>query len=579
MPIFEDNLINLLFKEKLINEEQGLDLQQKKEQETEQTIEEIIQEKKIISEKDLIKVKSKLLNISSIELLGEKIKRNCFRVISEDLAKNYRMVVFEKDDKKIKIAMINPDDFKAQEVIEFIARENNLKVEYYITDSKSLEYCLTQYSNLTTEIKEALQTAEELKVVKKEEEKKFSEDEMYQGAPISKVVSVIFKHAVEGLASDIHIEPTADETRVRYRMDGILHTSLVLPKDIHSAIISRIKVMANLKLDETRIPQDGRIRLKMGGQFIDFRISILPLMDNEKAVIRVLDTSNKVFTLDQLGFFKDKIKLIENNIKKPHGILLVTGPTGCGKSTTLFALLSMLNNEKINISTLEDPIEYFVKGVNQSQTRSALGFTFASGLRTLLRQDPDIIMVGEIRDDETTELVIHAGLTGHFVLSTLHTNDAFGAIPRLIDMKAKPFLLANVLNIIIAQRLVRRLCKNCKERVSLSSEEENKILSDLSDLSKEVIPKGVNLNKPLKIYRAKGCIYCKNTGYQGRIAISEVLNITNAMREKIIRAEKEMLNFKEELKKQNFVTLKQDGLLKVLLGQTSLEEIWAVTED
>ncbi|MFH1838074.1 MAG: GspE/PulE family protein [Candidatus Kuenenbacteria bacterium] len=576
MQLFKDNLINLLLQEKLIDEKQALKLEKEK-QEIGQTIEEIIKEEKIISEKDLIKTKSKLLNIPIVDLLEKKIKRDCFKIISEDLSKNYKMIIFEKNDKKIKIAMINPDDFKAQEVIEFIARENNLKVEYYITDSKSLEFCLNQYSNLITEIKEALETAEDLKVIK--DEKKLSEDETYQGAPISKVVSVIFKHAVEGLASDIHIEPTADETRIRYRLDGILHTSLVLPKNVHSAVISRIKVMANLKLDETRIPQDGRIRLKMGEQFIDFRISILPLMDNEKAVIRVLNTSNKIFTLDMLGFFKDKIKIIEDNIKKPHGILLVTGPTGCGKSTTLFALLCMLNNEKINISTLEDPIEYFIKGVNQSQIRPALGFSFASGLRTLLRQDPDIIMVGEIRDDETTELVIHAGLTGHFVLSTLHTNDAFGAIPRLIDMKGKPFLLANVLNVIIAQRLVRRLCENCKEQISLSSEEEDKILFDLKNLSKEVIPIRVSLNKPLKVYKAKGCVYCKNTGYQGRIAISEVLNITNKMREKIIQAEKEMLNFDEELKKQNFVTIKQDGLLKVLLGFTSLEEVWAVTED
>lgn len=274
-------------------------------------------------------------------------------------------------------------------------------------------------------------------------------------------MSVIIRHAIEGGASDIHIEPMSDESRVRYRIDGMLHNSLTLPKDIHPAIIARIKVLADLKLDESRSPQDGRIRLTINNREVDFRVSSMPLLSQEKVVMRVLDSSKGIVSLDKLGFVGQTAEVLNTSFKKTSGIMLVTGPTGSGKSTTLYSLLSILNNEERNIITLEDPIEYQLKGINQSQIRAEVGFTFASGLRSILRQDPDIIMVGEIRDNETAELAIHSALTGHLVLSTLHTNDALGTIARLLDMKVEPFLLSSVLNLALAQRLARRICTYC----------------------------------------------------------------------------------------------------------------------
>jgi len=363
---------------------------------------------------------------------------------------------------------------------------------------------------------------------------------------------VIIRHAIDGGASDIHIEPSGDKTRIRYRIDGILGTSLVLPSYIHSAVVARIKILANLKMDESRIPQDGRIKLIIDNSSYDFRISTMPLSGKEKVVMRIFDTENSLFTLEQLGFNKKHRKQIDENMKRPNGLILITGPTGSGKSTTLHSILKILNRESVNIITLEDPVEYTIDGVNQSQVNHAIKYTFATGLRAILRQDPDIIMVGEIRDNETAELAIHAALTGHMVLSTLHTNDAVSSIPRLLDMNVEPFLLAATLNIIVAQRLVRRICDNCKEEIAVSDSVENKVKENLINLPIGSLPANIDLNsdKKLKFYKGKGCSKCGNTGYIGRCVIA-----------------------------QNMVFMNQDGYIKALQGMTTIEEIMRLTND
>ena len=399
-----------------------------------------------------------------------------------------------------------------------------------------------------------------------------------KSAPVIKMVSVILRHAVEGSASDVHIEPFEDGTRVRYRVDGVLHTSLILPKDLHSAIVARIKVMANLKIDQTRLPQDGRFRITVLNRNIDCRVSTLPLMGVEKVVMRILDTSRNILALEDLGFEGRNMQLMKESISQPHGMTLVTGPTGSGKSTTLYAMLTILNQEAVNIITLEDPIEYYIKGVNQSQINPEIGLTFAKGLRSILRQDPDVIMVGEIRDNETAELATHASLTGHRVLSTLHTNDAFGALPRLVDMKIEPFLIASSLNVVIAQRLVRKICEACVEEITLPKDMENEIWQELSTVAGPSMPKGIHLSKPMKFFRGKGCQQCQSSGYTGRIAISEVVAIDQVMKDFILNQVNSDQMKKEFLKKGN-ITMRQDGIFKALRGRTTIEEIMNVTKD
>lgn len=583
----QDQLLKELVNDGLITKEH-LKIIKTESRSDNKTPEQVIVEKNLVNPEDLAQTKSKVFKLPFIDL-SEKLEVDSavLNLIPQKVAENYQMVAFDRQGKELSIGLVDPGNFKAIDAAEFVAKEADLKNRYFVISPGGFHSFLRKYQPIGEEIKEVLEGVQ-TKIVedlRKEAISSGSEkgdlQEIVKRAPISKVVSTIVKHAVNSKASDIHIEPVGDQTRVRFRIDGILHTFLNLPIYINSAIISRIKVLANLKLDETRIPQDGRIRMVIDNNNYDFRVSTLPLTGNEKAVIRILASSGRVLSLAELGFRQSFIKIIEKNIAKTQGLFLLTGPTGSGKTTTLHTILNMLNKEGVNIITLEDPVEYYVDGINQSQINPAVGLTFATGLRSILRQDPDIIMVGEIRDQETTELAIHASLTGHAVYSTLHTNDAPKAIPRLIDLKAQPFLIASTLCMILAQRLTRRICPVCKQEVKILPELEKMVRQELAKIppgiTEPAIEEALRSGKPLKFYEGKGCPRCNQTGYHGRLVINELIDVNNEIAEIITRGSN-MNELREAILKAGFISFKQDGLLKCLEGATTIKEVLRVGE-
>jgi len=538
--------------------------------------------KRIISEEEAIKAKAKFLNIPYIDLQNVLISNATLKNVPEKTALFYKFVPFEKINNVIKIAIVDPDNIDALDALKFIFVRNNVNVKIYITSKSSFDKAVKQYRTLNEELENVLKNVNKQVEQKEKFPKREKEVErVRQEAPVSKIVDIIITHAVEGRASDIHIEPAEDELRVRYRLDGVLHDSLVLPKKISKAVVSRIKILANLKIDETRKPQDGRFRFTIsntGGfeKSIDLRVSTFPIVAGEKVVMRILDVSSDISSLESLGMGERDLRIVNENIKKPFGIVLITGPTGSGKSTTLYAIFKILNKEGVNIVTLEDPVEYFIKGINQSQIKPEIGYTFASGLRAILRQDPDIIMVGEIRDKETAELATHAALTGHLVLSTLHTNDAIGVIPRLIDMGIEPFLIASSLNVAIAQRLVRRICIYCRKRAEISSEIEDIVKKELKEIP-ENQKKNLDLKDGIKLFEGGGCSRCKKTGFSGRIGIYEVLSMTKNL--KLLMSSKISDNdIANEAKRQGMITIMQDGIMKSLKGITTIEEVLRVAK-
>lgn len=577
-------LLRLLEQEKIIEAAQAEEIRQAMTDNREGIVAFIL-DKKLVEEEKLTQLRAQVYNLPYANLLDQEVPESVLNFLPEEISRTYGMVCFQRQDKVLDIGLTEPN-LKAMEAINFLAAGENLQITYHLISRSSWEKIIKQYQKIEEEIAGALEVkakeeGEDLEVVKGEREDLSRED--INSAPVSRIVSVIIRHAVEARASDIHIETFGKESRVRYRIDGILHTSLKLPKSIHNAVIARIKVLAKLKLDETRIPQDGRIRLVVNNKEIDFRVSSLPLAQNEKIVMRILDVSRGAPGLEDLGFNKLALQRINEGIKKTSGIFLVTGPTGSGKTTTLYALLNILNKEGVNISTLEDPIEYEIKGINQSQVRPKIGFSFANGLRSLLRQDPNIIMVGEIRDEETAELSINASLTGHLVLSTLHTNDALGAVFRLLDMKIERFLLSSTLKTVVAQRLCRRLCPHCRQTTDLSAEAQAEIKTELGLAPIAVINSELADFDPANplagrsVYQAVGCQRCENTGYSGRVAIAEVIEINEKLRELIDSGEKG-LNLETVTSVQDFLTIKQDGMIKVLQGLTTIEEVLRVIE-
>ncbi|MEK7139553.1 MAG: GspE/PulE family protein [Patescibacteria group bacterium] len=520
-------------------------------------------------------VLEKALQFPYADLRGKTISDAVLHLIPLATAQTYQGIAFGLAGKTLSIGLVDPYNFRAIEAIEFLVKQQKLGVRYWLISPRGYADALRQYSHFTTEVKDALAVVEQDRHVASDEPAT-SLTEIISQAPVAKIVSEIIKQAINQRASDIHIEAIAGGSRVRFRIDGIMRTALDLPTHVHASVISRIKVLADLKLDETRIPQDGRISLVVEGRPIDFRVSTMPLLDTEKVVLRILPGSDQVPTLTDLGFHDFQIKIMTDSIHRPHGLFLISGPTGSGKSTTLYSLLAMLNSQEQNITTLEDPIEFHLNGINQSQIRPEVDFTFASGLRALLRQDPDIIMVGEIRDAQTAEMSIHAGLTGHLIFSTIHTNDAIGVGPRLIDMGVEPFLLASTLNVVVAQRLVRRICSQCLGPAAVPAYLLEKITKELGAIEPKFLPPGVNLNN-LKFMQGKGCAVCSQTGYQGRLAIAEIILATEEFR-RLIVSHYDAAAVKQELQRQHMVTLMQDGLIRAVEGLTTIDEVLRVTQ-
>lgn len=545
-------------------------------------VEELVMEKKLMGEKALFDMKSKELNIPIKKMESTEIPLNVLELIPEDSVKYYRMVPLAKKGRQLEIGMVYPDDLQAQEALKFLARQENFSYKIFLIEPSVFARLVKQYRTLKKEVGQALkELAREIKTEKKPAKEAEGEGKrLVEKAPITKMVAVILRDAVEQKASDVHIEPVKDHVRVRFRTLGELHTSLVLPFKVHASIIARIKILSNMKIDETRIPQDGRFSTTIDGRDIDFRVSTLPTPLGEKVAIRVLDPSTGIQTFEQLGLTDDNLIKVKQALKKPFGLILVTGPTGSGKSTTLYAILRFLNKEEINIISLEDPVEYHLEGVNQSQMRPQIGYDFAQALRFVLRQDPDIIMVGEVRDEESASLMTHAALTGHLVLTTLHTNNAIGIVTRLIDMGVEKYLIPSTFNLAISQRLVRRLCDECKKRIQAKKEIEQLIVGEIKTAPLSFQKKADMYLKKQKgglvVFQAKGCKKCGESGYSGRTALFEVFSMSEQLEEIILQDPSEA-KLEAEAKRQGMITLRQDGILKVLKGVTTIEEVIRVS--
>lgn len=573
----DDNLLQILKTKKLLDDKtiaiaQDLVARGK-------TLEQALVGGRYVSDQDFAKARAESLGLPFIDLTERVIPKETLELIPPDIMQSYHVVPTAFDGTLLEVALLNPTDYRAVEALEFMGAERGWNIKTVVAPSLQIQSLLKKVKGLGAEVATALAQAKgkfERQAAEKPEEVGKLE-EVLKGAPVSRMVSILMRQAVEGGASDIHIEPIGGESRVRYRIDGVLRTSLTLPLYVHPAIVSRIKVLANLKIDETRVPQDGRITQEIGGRKIDFRISTLPVVDNEKIVMRVLDTSVGAPSLEQLGYRKEHIAIIQQQMQKSFGLFLVTGPTGSGKSTTLFAILSALNAEGVNISTLEDPVEYYIQGVNQSQVRPEIHYTFATGLRALLRQDPNVIMVGEIRDRETAELAIHASLTGHLMFSTLHTNDVFGIVPRLQDMGVEPFLLAATINLGIAQRLARKICAHCKEAQVIDAKILAKLTPEILAIPKRYFASGMSPEGPHQFFHGKGCARCGGSGYQGRVALAELFEY-NTQARKLIESGFMQEKFKQEFQRQEGLTLRQDSILKALDGITTVEEVLRLSQ-
>lgn len=535
------------------------------------TVIDVLLARNVVTESYYNGLLSKYYGIERANLAVRKIDENILRLLSEELARQKRAIIFNREqDGTLDVALEDPSDYT---IIEFLSSHLKAKIKPFLASKEDLNKGFSFYGRrLAEDFTKIIQ--ENIRETLKARIEGRTEREAAIELPIVAIVDNILSYAISLRSSDIHIEILEDEILIRYRIDGILHEIIRVPKEAHAAIVARLKLLAGLKLDEHLKPQDGRFRYKIGGDFVDIRVAVMPVFYGEKVEMRLLTAAARPLSLEELGLIPDSIQTIKENIKKSYGMILSTGPTGSGKTTTLYSILNILNRPEVNIVTIEDPVEYDIKYINQTQINPAAGITFANGLRAIVRQDPNIIMVGEIRDEETAEICVHSALTGHLVLSTLHTSDAPTAIPRLVDMKIAPFLIAAVINSIIAQRLVRRICLDCV----VSAPVEPKLIESIKKQIEELKLK-IEFRVPKAIFGGKGCPACNYTGYRGRIGIFEILDITEEIRKYIVTPEFTLDGLRDLAKKAGMITMLEDGLRKVERGLTTIEEVLRVIRE
>ena len=593
MRISDDTLITLLTRNNIASVEQ-LNTLKEEGARLNRSLQEIVIEKQVITGPELTKLFATYADIPYIELDPRDIPQDILNKIPERIARQYNAIIFQVDDDGlVHLAMDDPDDVQA---VSFIEKEVGENTRIYIASHDNILMCLENYrGDVNEELNEVID-------IQREDDgsaQQVTEAEVAEDSPIAQTVNLLLEYAIRSQASDIHIEPREGFVQIRYRIDGVLREVNQLPRNVLGALVSRIKILSNLKIDERRVPQDGRFKIKVAGKQYALRVSTLPIADGEKVVMRILDESNQAITLSDLGYWGHSLKVITEAIAEPNGMVLITGPTGSGKSTSLFSVLTMLNRPDVNISTVEDPVEYKIPGVNQTQTNVKAGMTFANGLRALLRQDPNIIMVGEIRDGETANLGVQAALTGHLVFTTLHTNNAATCLPRLLDMGIEPFLIASTVKAVVGQRLVRRLCMACRqqytperpqveEMIKLFNLREGQRFADIHNLEVQAAEEKVGGDTPLStdektiltMWKANpdGCDECNHTGYKGRIGIYEVLG-TSIPVQKMIVSNATSNQIQDQAIAEGMLTMQTDGLIKSLRGNTTLEEVLRVTRE
>jgi type IV pilus assembly protein PilB len=593
MRIQDDTLVKLLEQGGVATETQLAPLKEEAARQS-RPLQDVDIEAKLITEADLTKRFAEYADIPYIEIDPRDIPTEVLNRIPERIARQYNAVIFKIDeDGLVHLAMDDPDDIQAT---SFIEKEIGENTKIYIAPHDNILLCLENYRG---DVNEELNQVIDIQREDDGTAQQVSEADVAEDSPIAQTVNLLLEYAIRSQASDIHIEPRENFVQVRYRIDGVLKEVNQLPRNVLGALVSRIKILANLKIDERRVPQDGRFKIKVAGKQYALRVSTLPIADGEKVVMRILDESNQAVTLEQLGYWGHSLSVITEAIAQPNGMVLITGPTGSGKSTSLFSVLTMLNKPDVNISTIEDPVEYKIPGVNQTQTNAKAGMTFANGLRALLRQDPNIIMVGEIRDGETANLGVQAALTGHLVFSTLHTNNAATCLPRLLDMGIEPFLIASTVKAVVGQRLVRRLCMTCRvsytpeeteveevvQLFNLKPEQEFSYIHDLETTASEQkvggdTPLGTNETTITTLWHAnpEGCEECNHTGFKGRIGIYEVLGVSVPI-QKMITANATSNQIQDQAISEGMTTMQTDGLVKALRGNTTLDEVLRVTRE